>query len=71
MGADFSYGEMLRPRVDLYKHTLLRKETVARTARRGGAGAANAYCCLLILGAWLVRRRVHPRQSAAVHCLAK
>jgi hypothetical protein len=28
MGSDFSYGEMLPPRVDLYKHTLLRSELV-------------------------------------------
>jgi len=28
MGSDFSYGEMLPPRVELYKHTLLHSETV-------------------------------------------
>ncbi|MFC5475898.1 outer membrane lipoprotein-sorting protein [Paraherbaspirillum soli] len=28
MGSDFSYGEMLPPRVELYQHTLLRSETV-------------------------------------------
>lgn len=28
MGSDFSYGEMLPPRIDLYNHTLLRSESL-------------------------------------------